>query len=390
MTFSTVGYGDIIPHSIDQRMITCTLIIVGVGVTANIVGILAALHVEDLESSAAAGRASRCNKHVPRRSGIDVGVGGGGSVAETGDEEGPGPKSSISSLTDSVGNPSMHAKDAHRTKREAAFPVVRAGLECIWSSPLGAVLRWMGALLDDLDVRARVVFDRVTCYYEPDLIVSPTMQAAAASASATSQQSPLNQALLNQDAAGPAATPISEKQHESAAEEFRHLSTPKLLTSRHVVAVNRIRRIIRSYYRELQDLRWTGCKDFVFLWTIILVGIFSMRAIEDFRPADSFYWAIVTVTTVGYGDVVPVTTAGKAFTIVYIMVGTVLMGRTLGNIVMSPMAMRAKKNEIAVMAQFELNLSEHQLHALLNNELFTSIPHFYQQSNQISKAEFVS
>ena len=45
-----------------------------------------------------------------------------------------------------------------------------------------------------------------------------------------------------------------------------------------------------------------------------------MMAIEHLTPVDSFYFIIVTLATVGYGDIHPLTPVGKLFVIAIILI----------------------------------------------------------------------
>ena len=57
------------------------------------------------------------------------------------------------------------------------------------------------------------------------------------------------------------------------------------------------------------------------LFIVIIVGIIGMMAIEQLSPVDSFYFMIVTLATVGYGDIHPLTPLGKMFVIAIILIG---------------------------------------------------------------------
>ena len=54
---------------------------------------------------------------------------------------------------------------------------------------------------------------------------------------------------------------------------------------------------------------------------ILALGTVSYHYLENWSWIDSLYFSVITLTTIGYGDLHPVTDGGKIFTIFYIMVG---------------------------------------------------------------------
>lgn len=52
----------------------------------------------------------------------------------------------------------------------------------------------------------------------------------------------------------------------------------------------------------------------ILLITIVFVGVFGYMGIEDFGFVDAFYMTIITLTTVGFGEVQPLSDNGKVFT----------------------------------------------------------------------------
>jgi len=51
------------------------------------------------------------------------------------------------------------------------------------------------------------------------------------------------------------------------------------------------------------------------------MGAYAYQSVEGWNLLDSFYFVVVTVTTIGYGDISPVTDTGKIFTMFYSFFG---------------------------------------------------------------------
>ena len=63
-----------------------------------------------------------------------------------------------------------------------------------------------------------------------------------------------------------------------------------------------------------------------------MIGTVVFHALEDWTYAESFYFSVVTVTTVGYGDIHPTNDASRMFTAFYVLFGVAVAIAVLGAI----------------------------------------------------------
>jgi potassium channel subfamily K len=68
------------------------------------------------------------------------------------------------------------------------------------------------------------------------------------------------------------------------------------------------------------------------LLTMIFLGALVFSLIEGWSYLDSVYWADVTLLTIGFGDISPNTTLGRALLMPYAIAGIVCLGLTVSSI----------------------------------------------------------
>ncbi len=76
---------------------------------------------------------------------------------------------------------------------------------------------------------------------------------------------------------------------------------------------------------------------FFILIAIIIVGTIGFRIIEGWDILDSLYMTIITLTTIGFGEVRPLDDYGKIFTILLVVFGIATVGyaiRTIGQVIL--------------------------------------------------------
>ena len=105
--------------------------------------------------------------------------------------------------------------------------------------------------------------------------------------------------------------------------------------------------VARTIGRGLRNLVRDPSARGLLTITVALVvgGAFFYRRVEDLSWIDSFYFTIVTLTTVGYGDISPATSAGKIFTMIYLLIGVGIIIALVGEVASQLVRANAERAE---------------------------------------------
>lgn len=77
--------------------------------------------------------------------------------------------------------------------------------------------------------------------------------------------------------------------------------------------------LFRALRTLLKDPKF---RSLLYLTTLTLIaGTLFYHSVEGWSLLDSFYFSVITLATVGYGDFTPHTDMGKIFTVIYIFLG---------------------------------------------------------------------
>lgn len=102
-----------------------------------------------------------------------------------------------------------------------------------------------------------------------------------------------------------------------------------------------VKKLFSSFWIIFKSEETKGLLIVIFL--TLISGACFYSTVEHLNPLNAFYLSFVTLTTIGYGDIHPVTDFGKIFTMLYSTVGIGLMTIFVATVAKAYMSTKANK-----------------------------------------------
>ncbi len=130
-------------------------------------------------------------------------------------------------------------------------------------------------------------------------------------------------------------------------------------------------RLYRDMYRQPETRALL-----VMAWLVVTIGVIFYMRVEGWSLLDATYFCVVTLGTVGYGDITPKTELGKLFTVFYIIFGLAVIGgfiATLGHLIdpQRLLSQRGRTPEITKVSE-ELEKERERLEPAAHHDTETS------------------
>jgi hypothetical protein len=98
---------------------------------------------------------------------------------------------------------------------------------------------------------------------------------------------------------------------------------------------------LRALREMARDRRERG--PLLLVASLLLGGTAFYSLWEGWSVVDSLYFCAMSLATVGYGDVVPVTDVGKVFTVVYVLTGIGILVAFFTSLTTKVLALQAER-----------------------------------------------
>lgn len=146
---------------------------------------------------------------------------------------------------------------------------------------------------------------------------------------------------------------------------------------------------VHAYENDIKAIRKRAAVNFGLILFIIVLGACVFAWLENADPLTSFYWAVISMLTIGYGDIVPTTIPCKVFVIIYALIGVVVLSQAVLDVSTLPIAIRVKQHELEILNQYTGDLSKQKLSSIFSSNIFRNIDKLRTSDKTLSKSEFV-
>lgn len=154
----------------------------------------------------------------------------------------------------------------------------------------------------------------------------------------------------------------------SAGLDMRSARALRLMRLFRMLKLTRYSKAARRYHHAFviarEEMVLFGCAAVIVLY-LAAVGIYHFE--HDAQPDKfssipaSLWWAIVTLTTIGYGDIFPITDAGRLFTSVVLIVGLGFVAVPTGLLASALSKAREHEKELEAIQEAEERAKQNEL-----------------------------
>eukprot|EP00927_Polykrikos_kofoidii_P048538 TRINITY_DN42803_c0_g1_i1.p1 TRINITY_DN42803_c0_g1~~TRINITY_DN42803_c0_g1_i1.p1 ORF type:complete len:849 (-),score=131.05 TRINITY_DN42803_c0_g1_i1:93-2639(-) len=125
----------------------------------------------------------------------------------------------------------------------------------------------------------------------------------------------------------------------------------------------------REFFEEKkQELYVEAVLGFIQIIAVWSFGAVAMNYLENWDPSAGFYWASCTLTTVGYGDMIPTSDVSRWFVSVFLVLNFFIVTHLMAFLGRLPFDLSALEDQYLVLNQFTDTLSKGELDSLYFSE----------------------